>query len=123
MPLIRQVARRALCALLPPRMWLARGPSGESGVALTFDDGPDPKHTPRVLDELARQDVRGTFFVIGQKAAKHNSESRYMVKRQRKKPAVLGFKRKAAIGAKGIKIMIFKPVDNAFGFPGACRCQ
>ena len=71
MPLIRQVARRALCALLPPRIWLARGPSGESGVALTFDDGPDPEHTPRVLDELSRKDVRGTFFVIGHKAAKH----------------------------------------------------
>jgi peptidoglycan/xylan/chitin deacetylase (PgdA/CDA1 family) len=32
--------------------------------ALTFDDGPDPQWTPRVLAELARWDVRATFFVL-----------------------------------------------------------
>ncbi len=34
-------------------------------VALTFDDGPDPRWTPRVLDVLAREKVPATFFVIG----------------------------------------------------------
>lgn len=34
-------------------------------VALTFDDGPDPMWTPRVLDVLDRHDVPGTFFVVG----------------------------------------------------------
>jgi peptidoglycan-N-acetylglucosamine deacetylase len=37
-------------------------------VALTFDDGPGPA-TPTVLDILRRNDVRATFFVIGQRAA------------------------------------------------------
>lgn len=40
-------------------------------VALTFDDGPDPEHTPRVLDELARLGVVATFFVVGRRARAH----------------------------------------------------
>ncbi|HEV8436563.1 MAG TPA: polysaccharide deacetylase family protein [Methylomirabilota bacterium] len=38
-------------------------------AALTFDDGPDPVQTPRVLDILAREGVQATFFLIGQRAA------------------------------------------------------
>lgn len=34
-------------------------------VALTFDDGPDPVHTPRLLDVLDRHGARATFFMIG----------------------------------------------------------
>jgi cellulose synthase/poly-beta-1,6-N-acetylglucosamine synthase-like glycosyltransferase/peptidoglycan/xylan/chitin deacetylase (PgdA/CDA1 family)/spore germination protein YaaH len=34
-------------------------------VALTFDDGPDPKYTPAILDILSRTGSRATFFVIG----------------------------------------------------------
>lgn len=44
---------------------------GDASVALTFDDGPDPTHTPLVLDELARLDVRATFFVVGERAREH----------------------------------------------------
>jgi peptidoglycan/xylan/chitin deacetylase (PgdA/CDA1 family) len=33
-------------------------------VALTFDDGPDPEVTPRLLDRLAEREVRATFFVL-----------------------------------------------------------
>ena len=40
-------------------------------VALTFDDGPDPQRTPAVLDLLARQEVRATFFVVGDWADKY----------------------------------------------------
>jgi len=39
--------------------------SGPPRVALTFDDGPHPEATPRVLDALARAGVRATFFVVG----------------------------------------------------------
>lgn len=38
-------------------------------AALTFDDGPDPDATPRLLDVLDRHDARATFFVVGQAAA------------------------------------------------------
>ena len=37
-------------------------------AALTFDDGPDPEHTPAVLDVLARERVRASFFLIGRRA-------------------------------------------------------
>ena len=48
---------RALIA--PPR-------PGE--LALTFDDGPNPACTPRLLDLLAAHDVRATFFMVGRYA-------------------------------------------------------
>ncbi len=38
-------------------------------VTLSFDNGPDPAVTPRVLDILAKHDVRSCFFVIGRKLA------------------------------------------------------
>lgn len=40
-------------------------------VALTFDDGPDPTWTPKVLEILARYKVPGTFFMIGELVAQH----------------------------------------------------
>lgn len=40
-------------------------------VALTFDDGPDPEHTPRILDLLRERGVRATFFVFGVKARRN----------------------------------------------------
>ncbi len=42
-----------------------RGHLANKTVALTFDDGPDPDFTPRVLDILSRKGVKATFFVIG----------------------------------------------------------
>ena len=40
-------------------------------VALTFDDGPDPRWTPKLLGVLRREHVPATFFVIGQQAQQH----------------------------------------------------
>jgi peptidoglycan/xylan/chitin deacetylase (PgdA/CDA1 family) len=37
-----------------------------SHIAITFDDGPHPKHTPRLLDMLKERGVKATFYVIGQ---------------------------------------------------------
>jgi cellulose synthase/poly-beta-1,6-N-acetylglucosamine synthase-like glycosyltransferase/peptidoglycan/xylan/chitin deacetylase (PgdA/CDA1 family)/spore germination protein YaaH len=42
-------------------------------VALTFDDGPDPQWTPKVLDVLKRENAPGTFFVIGESANQNDS--------------------------------------------------
>ena len=42
-----------------------------AAVALTFDDGPDPRHTPAVLDLLAERDLRATFFVVGVRVQAH----------------------------------------------------
>lgn len=43
----------------------SKGPSDSPRVALTFDDGPDPEFTPRILDILLRCGVKASFFVIG----------------------------------------------------------
>ncbi|MGW0083288.1 bifunctional polysaccharide deacetylase/glycosyltransferase family 2 protein [Streptomyces sp. NPDC003393] len=40
-------------------------------IALTFDDGPDPVWTPRILDVLRRNHVHATFFVVGTQAVAH----------------------------------------------------
>jgi cellulose synthase/poly-beta-1,6-N-acetylglucosamine synthase-like glycosyltransferase/spore germination protein YaaH/peptidoglycan/xylan/chitin deacetylase (PgdA/CDA1 family) len=40
-------------------------------VALSFDDGPDPKWTPKILDVLKQKNVKGTFMIIGAVAAEH----------------------------------------------------
>jgi peptidoglycan/xylan/chitin deacetylase (PgdA/CDA1 family) len=40
-------------------------------VALTFDDGPDPRVTPAVLDRLGSYGIRASFFFIGRRAAAH----------------------------------------------------
>jgi len=44
-------------------------PTDKPVVALTIDDGPDSTHTPKMLDLLAEQDARATFFVMSRRAA------------------------------------------------------
>ncbi len=48
-------------------------PLPSSAVALTFDDGPDPVWTPRVLDTLRRVEAHATFFAIAPLALEHPS--------------------------------------------------
>jgi len=50
-------------------------------VALTFDDGPDPEATPRVLDLLDEAGTRATFFCIGRLARRHPALVREIVAR------------------------------------------
>jgi peptidoglycan-N-acetylglucosamine deacetylase len=45
--------------------------TGQPVVALTFDDGPDPVFTPRILDLLGAHGARATFFVLGERAARY----------------------------------------------------
>jgi peptidoglycan/xylan/chitin deacetylase (PgdA/CDA1 family) len=40
-------------------------------IALTFDDGPDPVWTPRIIEVLARHHVAATFFVVGAQVSRH----------------------------------------------------
>ena len=50
---------------------LVTAPATEPRVALTFDDGPSPGNTPRLLDLLRSKGVRATFFLIGKHARRH----------------------------------------------------
>lgn len=47
------------------------GPSGSKEVALTFDDGPDGKVTPGILDILKSRNVNASFFFIGNSVKKY----------------------------------------------------
>lgn len=40
-------------------------------VVLTFDDGPDPKYTPEILDILDKNHIKAAFFIVGQNALQH----------------------------------------------------
>jgi peptidoglycan/xylan/chitin deacetylase (PgdA/CDA1 family) len=50
-------------------------------IALTFDDGPDPEVTPRVLDILDAHGVRASFFCIAEEAARHPGICREIARR------------------------------------------
>ncbi len=58
---------------------ISRGDPGTRAVALTFDDGPSPLTTPRVLEALAAASAKATFFVLGAKAAAHPDVLRAIV--------------------------------------------
>jgi len=57
-----QIFGRALTAPRNPE-------TGPPEIALTFDDGPNPRWTPLLLETLARYSVKATFFLIGKYAA------------------------------------------------------
>lgn len=44
---------------------------GKKVAYLTFDDGPSPNNTPRILDTLKRNNIKATFFIIGKNAEKN----------------------------------------------------
>lgn len=46
-------------------------PDEAGAIYLTFDDGPHPESTPRLLELLARHDARATFFCLGQNVEKY----------------------------------------------------
>jgi peptidoglycan/xylan/chitin deacetylase (PgdA/CDA1 family) len=65
-------ARASACRYSPDRPDIAVGVYAGRGVAaLTFDDGPDPRFTPKVLAHLASAGVQATFFVTGRAADAH----------------------------------------------------
>ncbi|MCW2540927.1 MAG: polysaccharide deacetylase family protein [Frankiales bacterium] len=70
-------ARRVIRMAREPKRYLASAVArvhhglDDGGVALTFDDGPQPGSTDLVLDLLAGLEVRATFFCVGRNALQH----------------------------------------------------
>jgi peptidoglycan/xylan/chitin deacetylase (PgdA/CDA1 family) len=85
----------AVCVFFSPAPWLVwqflvptsrgfgpaicRFRTTRSEVWLTIDDGPDPATTPRVLALLEKHQARATFFLVGEKAARHPELVRQIV--------------------------------------------
>ncbi len=59
---------------------VSRQPQAGRRIALTFDDGPDPRWTPKIAAILHREGVAATFFVIGSEAARHPDLVRLLVR-------------------------------------------
>ncbi|MGC8832801.1 MAG: polysaccharide deacetylase family protein [Armatimonadota bacterium] len=65
---------------------LLRGDPTRKEIALTFDDGPHPAYTPKLLDILDRYGVKATFFVVGMMARRYPN----LVKEEAAKGHVVG---------------------------------
>ena len=59
---------------------------GEKKIAITFDDGPHPVYTEKLLDGLKKRGIKATFFVLGERA-KRNPE---IIKRMLKEGHIIG---------------------------------
>jgi peptidoglycan/xylan/chitin deacetylase (PgdA/CDA1 family) len=68
MRIVKDLIKRLIGRVVPKRILAWRGPETAGGVALTFDDGPEPEGTERILEILRRHRCRATFFLVGQKA-------------------------------------------------------
>jgi len=68
---LRNIGKTVLQQFYTPNRFLWLLPAAQPAVALTFDDGPDPVHTPAVLDLLASHGIKATFFLIGEKVQQH----------------------------------------------------
>ena len=76
---LREVANSSTYQLFGD--YVARVDTDEKVVALTFDDGPDPFHTPRVLEILDRYHVKATFFMLGRNVERHPAMAREVLAR------------------------------------------
>jgi len=63
--------KRMLLGMLPDSVLQSHGPRQDNAHYLSFDDGPHPEHTPRLLDVLAAHGVHASFFVVGRLAEAH----------------------------------------------------
>jgi peptidoglycan/xylan/chitin deacetylase (PgdA/CDA1 family) len=72
----------------------------EKVLALTFDDGPDPEYTPELLDVLKKNNVKGTFFILANKAIKYPDLVKRIVNE-----------------GHNVGLHSFKHVNEAFRFP------
>jgi peptidoglycan-N-acetylglucosamine deacetylase len=119
-------------------IWRGRSPGKQ--LALTFDDGPDPNHTPRLLDALAELELVATFFLMGRKAEKHASivrevldrgheignhsfdHNKYRVAPMKDFPYQIEKTNRVFKEAVGIRTRLFRPPYGKLSFPLLTYC-
>lgn len=60
-------------------IWYTAVPVSGPFIAMTFDDGPHPEHTPRLLDILKERNIKATFYVVGKNVILYPEIMRRMV--------------------------------------------
>jgi peptidoglycan-N-acetylglucosamine deacetylase len=63
-------------AIIARRDTIYRVPSAQKIVALTFDDGPSPDWTPKILDALKEKNIKATFFMLGKHVEQYPAVAR-----------------------------------------------
>ena len=58
---------------------VSRVETNEKIVALTFDDGPKPDYTEKIMDILKKEGVKATFFLVGREIRKHSEQAKEIV--------------------------------------------
>lgn len=76
---VGRVAKQLIGRVFPRALLYRGGHPDRCRLALTFDDGPHPAHTPQILDILARQEITATFFLQGAEVEKHPALVRRML--------------------------------------------
>lgn len=71
--------KHQILGLLPSAVVQTHGPRRGAERLLSFDDGPHPEHTPRLLDVLAQHGARASFFVVGRSAERYPAIVRRIV--------------------------------------------
>jgi len=74
--IIPRVIRHLLAPHVPRAaagLGIARTLPGAGGVALTFDDGPHPQGTPAILEILEQEQIKATFFLVGEQVERRPS--------------------------------------------------
>jgi peptidoglycan/xylan/chitin deacetylase (PgdA/CDA1 family) len=74
------LAAAATVAAVAPEASSARPAASDRVVYLTFDDGPDRRYTPQVLDLLRRYDAHATFFAVGRSVEAEPALARRIVR-------------------------------------------
>ena len=68
---LKLILKYILIYTVPTKLIMWRGSKNARQIALTFDDGPNPETTPKLLEALKKIDARATFFVVGENVKKY----------------------------------------------------
>ncbi len=77
--MLKSQLKAAIGRLMPGVVLVKGRPADKPRVSLTFDDGPHPEHSPRLLDIFAREGIKVSFFVVGADVERHPELVRRML--------------------------------------------